>query len=68
MYLIYCSHNSGTTHWHDPRTVPVNGDNNLYSGGPHSISTTDSDSDPDGPLPPGWERIDDPQYGVFYME
>lgn len=22
----------------------------------------------DGPLPPGWERINDPAYGVFYME
>ena len=34
----------------------------------NSVGTDSDDVIDNTPLPPGWERIADPQYGVFYME
>ncbi|XP_077422675.1 membrane-associated guanylate kinase, WW and PDZ domain-containing protein 1-like isoform X4 [Vanacampus margaritifer] len=60
-------HNTKTTSWLDPRcrdkaSRPLEECDDDEEG----IPTEDLDSDPE--LPPGWERIDDPVYGIYYVD
>ncbi|KAM9751632.1 membrane-associated guanylate kinase, WW and PDZ domain-containing protein 1-like isoform 4-T4 [Menidia menidia] len=60
-------HNTKTTSWMDPRcrdkaSRPLEECEDDEEG----IHTEDLESDLE--LPPGWERIDDPVYGVYYVD
>ena len=50
----YFSHIAGTSSWLDPRLARVQKRNAEECG--------------DDELPFGWERIDDPQYGTYYID
>merc|ERR1719273_1722245 len=50
----FIDHNSGTSHWLDPRLSRVQ-------------KQRPEDYD-EGELPFGWERIDDPHYGTYYID
>jgi len=50
----FCSHNSGTSHWLDPR---------LSKFQKKSLEECLDDE-----LPYGWEKIDDPHYGTYYID
>lgn len=49
-----CSHNSSTSHWLDPRLSRI-----------QKKSLEDCS---ENELPYGWERIDDPLYGTYYID
>lgn len=51
---MFCSHNSSTSHWLDPR---------LSKFQKKSLEDCTEDE-----LPYGWERIDDPLYGTYYID
>lgn len=53
-YLIFCSHNTGTSHWLDPRLARVR---------KHSLGECGEDE-----LPYGWERVTDERYGSYYVD
>ena len=50
----FIDHNSGTSHWLDPRLSRVK------KKRPEDCS--------DDELPFGWERIDDPHYGTYFID
>lgn len=50
----FIDHNSGTSHWLDPRLSRV-----------QKKRPEECDGDE---LPFGWERIDDPHYGTYYID
>ena len=50
----FIDHNSGTSHWLDPRLSRV------QKKRPEECD--------DNELPFGWERIDDPHYGTYYID
>jgi len=55
--VIFCvasSHNTGTSHWLDPRLSRV--------------QKTALEDCADNELPFGWERIEDPHYGTYYID
>uniref|UniRef100_A0A8C6TMB6 Membrane associated guanylate kinase, WW and PDZ domain containing 1a n=1 Tax=Neogobius melanostomus TaxID=47308 RepID=A0A8C6TMB6_9GOBI len=52
--LYFIDHNTKTTSWLDPR---------CRDKGSRPLEECDDDE-----LPPGWERIDDPVYGVYYVD
>jgi endothelial cell adhesion protein len=54
MIVVCCSHNSGTSHWLDPR---------LSKFQKKSLEECLDDE-----LPYGWEKIDDPHYGTYYID
>ncbi|KFD65425.1 hypothetical protein M514_03814 [Trichuris suis] len=59
----FIDHNTGTTHWTDPREAPltdVDQKGTIISAQPSSIANLD--------LPFGWEMVDDPQYGIYYVD
>ncbi|CAL8276041.1 unnamed protein product [Boreogadus saida] len=63
--LYFIDHNTKTTSWLDPRdkaSKPLEECDDDEEG----IHTEDLESDIE--LPPGWERIDDPVYGVYYVD
>uniref|UniRef100_A0A3Q2U174 Membrane-associated guanylate kinase, WW and PDZ domain-containing protein 1 n=1 Tax=Fundulus heteroclitus TaxID=8078 RepID=A0A3Q2U174_FUNHE len=65
--LYFIDHNTKTTSWLDPRCRdkaprPLEECDDDEEG----IHTEDLESDLE--LPPGWERIDDPVYGVYYVD
>ncbi|XP_035677581.1 membrane-associated guanylate kinase, WW and PDZ domain-containing protein 1-like isoform X4 [Branchiostoma floridae] len=60
MYFI--DHNTGTTHWDDPRLQEGGQD-----GGQQNVPNQGEDAE-DELLPYGWERIDDPHYGTYYVD
>ncbi|XP_047209690.1 membrane-associated guanylate kinase, WW and PDZ domain-containing protein 1-like isoform X6 [Girardinichthys multiradiatus] len=65
--LYFIDHNTKTTSWLDPRCRdkaprPLEDCDDDEEG----IHTEDLESDLE--LPPGWERIDDPVYGVYYVD
>ena len=51
---FFTDHNSGTSHWLDPRLSRV------QKKRPEECS--------DDELPFGWERIDDPHYGTYFID
>ncbi|CAL8325320.1 unnamed protein product [Merluccius merluccius] len=62
--LYFIDHNTKTTSWLDPRdkaSKPLE-----ECDDDEGIHTEDLESDLE--LPPGWERIDDPVYGVYYVD
>ncbi|XP_035704897.1 membrane-associated guanylate kinase, WW and PDZ domain-containing protein 3 isoform X2 [Folsomia candida] len=52
--VYFIDHNTGTSHWLDPRLSRV-----------QKMSLEECD---DNELPFGWERIDDPHYGTYYID
>lgn len=54
MCCYSCSHSSGTSHWLDPR---------LSKFQKKSLEDCGDDE-----LPYGWEKICDPQYGIYYID
>ncbi|XP_077445159.1 membrane-associated guanylate kinase, WW and PDZ domain-containing protein 1-like isoform X10 [Stigmatopora argus] len=65
--LYFIDHNTKTTSWLDPRCRdkacrPLDECDDDEEG----IHTEDPESDLE--LPPGWERIDDPVYGIYYVD
>ena len=62
-YSFYSSLVSNTSQWDDPRLCggieSVDGQNAPQVGSPLEQMEQ---------LPYGWERIDDPQYGTYYIE
>ncbi len=52
--VYFIDHNSGTSHWLDPRLSRVQ-------------KKRPEDCD-ENELPYGWERIDDPHYGTYYID
>ncbi|XP_034445489.1 membrane-associated guanylate kinase, WW and PDZ domain-containing protein 1-like isoform X9 [Hippoglossus hippoglossus] len=65
--LYFIDHNTKTTSWLDPRcrdkaSRPLEECDDDEEG----IHTEDLEGDLE--LPPGWERIDDPVYGVYYVD
>jgi len=53
-FNIYYSHNSSTSHWLDPRLS--------------KFQKKQLEDCSDDELPYGWERIDDPLYGTYYID
>lgn len=51
---LVCSHNTGTSHWLDPR---------LSKFQKKSLEDCMDDE-----LPYGWEKIHDPQYGTYFID
>lgn len=52
--LTFFSHNSSTSHWLDPRLS--------------KFQKKQLEDCSDDELPYGWERIDDPLYGTYYID
>lgn len=52
--VYFIDHNTGTSHWLDPRLSRV-----------QKMSLEECD---DNELPFGWERIEDPHYGTYYID
>ena len=50
----FIDHNSGTSHWLDPRLSKV--------------QKKRAEECEENELPFGWERIDDPHYGTYYID
>uniref|UniRef100_A0A5S6R650 Membrane-associated guanylate kinase, WW and PDZ domain-containing protein 2 n=1 Tax=Trichuris muris TaxID=70415 RepID=A0A5S6R650_TRIMR len=61
----FIDHNTGTTHWTDPRVVPAAVMDVDRKG---AIESAQPSGNADGDLPFGWEVVDDPQYGVYYVD
>ncbi|XP_024860277.1 membrane-associated guanylate kinase, WW and PDZ domain-containing protein 1-like isoform X12 [Kryptolebias marmoratus] len=59
-------HNTKTTSWLDPRCRDKASRPLEECDDDEGIHTEDLESDLE--LPPGWERIDDPVYGVYYVD
>lgn len=53
-HFLKCSHNTGTSHWLDPR---------LSKFQKKSLEDCQDDE-----LPYGWEKIHDPQYGTYFID
>ncbi|KAJ8265634.1 hypothetical protein COCON_G00147330 [Conger conger] len=65
--VYFIDHNTKTTSWIDPRTVekpqkPLEECEDDEEG----VHTEEPDSELE--LPTGWEKIDDPVYGVYYVD
>ncbi|XP_061687482.1 membrane-associated guanylate kinase, WW and PDZ domain-containing protein 1-like isoform X4 [Syngnathoides biaculeatus] len=54
--LYFIDHNTKTTSWLDPRCRDK------------ASRSLEECGDDDDELPPGWERIDDPVYGIYYVD
>lgn len=52
--MCFYSHNTGTSHWLDPRLARVR---------KHSLGECGEDE-----LPYGWERVTDERYGSYYVD
>ncbi|XP_047209765.1 membrane-associated guanylate kinase, WW and PDZ domain-containing protein 1-like isoform X7 [Girardinichthys multiradiatus] len=64
--LYFIDHNTKTTSWLDPRCRDKAPRPLEDCDDDEGIHTEDLESDLE--LPPGWERIDDPVYGVYYVD
>ncbi|XP_034028590.1 membrane-associated guanylate kinase, WW and PDZ domain-containing protein 1-like [Thalassophryne amazonica] len=64
--LYFIDHNTKTTSWLDPRCRDKTLRPLEECDDDEGIHTEDLESDLE--LPPGWERIDDPVYGVYYVD
>ncbi|XP_003380266.1 putative PDZ domain protein [Trichinella spiralis] len=58
--FVLFSHNTGTTHWTDPRSSDTTDEQQQQSFGASSSNVE--------LLPYGWERVEDPQYGIYYVD
>ncbi|XP_037627719.1 membrane-associated guanylate kinase, WW and PDZ domain-containing protein 1-like isoform X9 [Sebastes umbrosus] len=67
MAVCYQSfHNTKTTSWMDPRCRDKTSRPLEECDDDEGIHTEDQETDLE--LPPGWERIEDPVYGVYYVD
>ncbi|XP_054630743.1 membrane-associated guanylate kinase, WW and PDZ domain-containing protein 1-like isoform X6 [Dunckerocampus dactyliophorus] len=64
--LYFIDHNTKTTSWLDPRCRDKASRTLEECDDDEGIHTEDLESDIE--LPPGWERIDDPVYGIYYVD
>ncbi|XP_037130036.1 membrane-associated guanylate kinase, WW and PDZ domain-containing protein 1-like isoform X13 [Syngnathus acus] len=64
--LYFIDHNTKTTSWLDPRCRDKASRPLEECDDDEGIHTEDLESDLE--LPPGWERIDDPVYGIYYVD
>ncbi|XP_057677352.1 membrane-associated guanylate kinase, WW and PDZ domain-containing protein 1-like isoform X2 [Corythoichthys intestinalis] len=64
--LYFIDHNTKTTSWLDPRCRDKACRPMDECDDDEGIHTEDLESDLE--LPPGWERIDDPVYGIYYVD
>uniref|UniRef100_A0A8C5H6N4 Membrane-associated guanylate kinase, WW and PDZ domain-containing protein 1 n=1 Tax=Gouania willdenowi TaxID=441366 RepID=A0A8C5H6N4_GOUWI len=64
--LYFIDHNTKTTSWLDPRCRDKASRALEECEDDEGIHTEELESDLE--LPPGWERIDDPVYGVYYVD
>ncbi|XP_077579459.1 membrane-associated guanylate kinase, WW and PDZ domain-containing protein 1-like isoform X11 [Stigmatopora nigra] len=64
--LYFIDHNTKTTSWLDPRCRDKACRPLDECDDDEGIHTEDPESDLE--LPPGWERIDDPVYGIYYVD
>ncbi|XP_077369993.1 membrane-associated guanylate kinase, WW and PDZ domain-containing protein 1-like isoform X4 [Festucalex cinctus] len=60
-------HNTKTTSWLDPRCRDK-ASGPLEEGDDDEEGMPTEDLESDLELPPGWERIDDPVYGIYYVD
>uniref|UniRef100_A0AAV2LX09 Membrane-associated guanylate kinase, WW and PDZ domain-containing protein 1 n=1 Tax=Knipowitschia caucasica TaxID=637954 RepID=A0AAV2LX09_KNICA len=65
--LYFIDHNTKTTSWLDPRCRDK-GNRPLEECDDDEEGLHTEDLESDLELPPGWERIDDPVYGVYYVD
>ncbi|XP_030639735.1 membrane-associated guanylate kinase, WW and PDZ domain-containing protein 1 [Chanos chanos] len=64
--VYFIDHNTKTTSWMDPRCQDKQQKPLDECDDDEGVHTEDPDNDLE--LPPGWERIDDPVYGVYYVD
>ncbi|XP_034023496.1 membrane-associated guanylate kinase, WW and PDZ domain-containing protein 1-like [Thalassophryne amazonica] len=64
--FVLLSHNTKTTSWIDPRCLDKPQKPLEESEDDEGVHTEELDNDLE--LPPGWEKIDDPVYGVYYVD
>ncbi|KAI1897175.1 hypothetical protein AGOR_G00080510 [Albula goreensis] len=64
--VYFIDHNTKTTSWMDPRTVERPQKPLEECEDDEGVHTEEPDSELE--LPTGWEKIDDPVYGVYYVD
>ncbi|XP_062397307.1 membrane-associated guanylate kinase, WW and PDZ domain-containing protein 1-like isoform X6 [Sardina pilchardus] len=64
--VYFIDHNTKTTSWMDPRLDKEQKPQEECEDDEEGVHTEETDNELE--LPPGWERIDDPVYGVYYVD
>ncbi|XP_041637205.1 membrane-associated guanylate kinase, WW and PDZ domain-containing protein 1b isoform X10 [Cheilinus undulatus] len=64
--VYFIDHNTKTTSWIDPRCLDKPQKPLEECDDDEGVHTEELDNDLE--LPPGWEKIDDPVYGVYYVD
>ncbi|XP_054641512.1 membrane-associated guanylate kinase, WW and PDZ domain-containing protein 1b isoform X3 [Dunckerocampus dactyliophorus] len=64
--VYFIDHNTKTTSWIDPRCLDKPQKPLEECEDDEGVHTEEMDNDLE--LPPGWEKIDDPVYGVYYVD
>ncbi|XP_061900595.1 membrane-associated guanylate kinase, WW and PDZ domain-containing protein 1b isoform X3 [Entelurus aequoreus] len=64
--VYFIDHNTKTTSWIDPRLLDKPQKPLEDGEDDEGVHTEEMDNDLE--LPPGWEKIDDPVYGVYYVD
>ncbi|XP_019736179.1 membrane-associated guanylate kinase, WW and PDZ domain-containing protein 1-like isoform X3 [Hippocampus comes] len=64
--VYFIDHNTKTTSWIDPRCLDKPQKTLEECDDDEGVHTEELDNDHE--LPPGWEKIDDPVYGVYYVD
>ncbi|KAM9759970.1 membrane-associated guanylate kinase, WW and PDZ domain-containing protein 1b isoform 5-T5 [Menidia menidia] len=64
--VYFIDHNTKTTSWIDPRCLEKPQKPLEECEDDEGVHTEELDNDLE--LPPGWEKIDDPVYGVYYVD
>ncbi|XP_050973703.1 membrane-associated guanylate kinase, WW and PDZ domain-containing protein 1 isoform X3 [Labeo rohita] len=64
--IYFIDHNTKTTSWMDPRCQDKQPKPLEDCDDDEGVHTEELDNDLE--LPPGWEKIDDPVYGVYYVD
>ncbi|XP_032370714.1 membrane-associated guanylate kinase, WW and PDZ domain-containing protein 1b isoform X9 [Etheostoma spectabile] len=64
--VYFIDHNTKTTSWIDPRCMDKPQKPLEECEDDEGVHTEELDNDLE--LPPGWEKIDDPVYGVYYVD
>ncbi|XP_062854837.1 membrane-associated guanylate kinase, WW and PDZ domain-containing protein 1-like [Trichomycterus rosablanca] len=65
--VYFIDHNTKTTSWMDPRCHDKQQKPLEECDDDEGVHTEETDNEP-AELPPGWEKIDDPMYGVYYVD
>ncbi|XP_066501042.1 membrane-associated guanylate kinase, WW and PDZ domain-containing protein 1-like isoform X4 [Hoplias malabaricus] len=64
--VYFIDHNTKTTSWMDPRCADKQQKPLEECDDDEGVHTEEPDNELE--LPPGWEKIDDPVYGVYYVD